>query len=79
MLLKYIKEGWQGGLFGKDTCQQAWEPEFDPQNPNGRSREYLSSDLWPPYMHVCTAHSHTHMHMVNKCYNFLSKYKYKYK
>lgn len=31
--------GWQDGSMGEVACQQAWRPEFDPQDLHGRRRE----------------------------------------
>lgn len=45
-LKKGLVKTWEGGSTGRDTCIQAWRPEFNPWFPQGGQKE-LSSDLPP--------------------------------
>lgn len=46
-------------LVGKGSWCQAWRPEFDHWDPQGRKRkQFLQIVLWPPRVHV--AHKHAH-------------------
>lgn len=55
------KDFWDSSA-GKGNCHQAWQSEFDPQDPHGRRRKpVLKFVLWPPYIgqSTCT--------QINKC------------
>lgn len=60
-----ICQGYRNGFTGKDTCSQAWRPEFNPQDPHSR-RERTPEDC--PLTSTCVWHSnvhtntHTHVH-----------------
>lgn len=58
--------GLQDGSVGKNSCQQAQLPEFDPRHSHdGRTySSKQSSDL-----HECNGTCHTHAGMIKKCKN----------
>lgn len=69
-----VHHGTRDGLTMKDTCRQAWWPEFDPQLPvqwKERSESLeLSSDLHTHAMACMYPHTHT-----QQIYNIWSKEK----